>query len=177
MYTTRFPVAPCQIHTPPSSLQAMDAYLPHNHNCVLESSPSHVFIVPGVKSISPPDTTLAKQVAMSEVLQLSNCLPAAAAPWASSVAVVNLYIIGICVDTSVCFLQRDFILAKKIIIFFHPSCHRIVRRRSQLVKVLPVQSIFTFQTYNFEVYRKANNSKVGNSARGQPKRCIISLVV
>jgi len=70
IHTTRFPVAPCQTHTPPSSLQAMETYLFHNDNCISELSPSHELIVPGTKSISPPGTTFAKQVATPAVVQL-----------------------------------------------------------------------------------------------------------
>jgi len=68
MYTTVFPVAPCQTHAPPSALHAMDAYLYRNDNCAQERIPSHELNVPGAVSISSPLPALAKQVATSSAV-------------------------------------------------------------------------------------------------------------
>jgi len=71
MNTTRFPVAPCQMHASPIALeQAMETYLLANFNCAEELSPSHELIVPGEISISSPLLESAKQVAMPLVVQL-----------------------------------------------------------------------------------------------------------
>ena len=71
MYTTRFPVAPCQTHAPPSALQAMDAYLSRNVNCTLEIIPSVELNVPADNSSSSPLLALAKQAATPAVVQVA----------------------------------------------------------------------------------------------------------
>ena len=74
MYTTRFPVAPCQTHAPLSALQAIDAYLFRNVNCVPDQIPSVELNVPADNSSSSPLLALAQQAATPAVVHsITHC--------------------------------------------------------------------------------------------------------